>query len=326
VTEAKNQHYVPQFMLRSFADPESRVLHTFDKKSRRVFAANPRNLAAENYFYEFEAGAGSITLEPGLADLESRTAAVLGRIIDTESLTGLSPEDRVLLSIFFAVQFTRTQQVRANMIEMNRQLGEWLKGMGFDPQQVKGFKALDEESAKLLAMRMTDESRREFAPHFLLKSWVLVRNATDVPFLLSDNPVALHNSQPATGLYGNLGLTSPGIEIHVPLTPRLAFNLLCPSFEKQVRRSYDLLIQLTTHNIPEFMRHKDAYAFTRSFIAAVDRGEPLEFSSEYVLRENALQVRNGERWLFSSKPDFSLALEMLDEHPELAGGPRMNLG
>jgi hypothetical protein len=41
------------------------------------------------------------------------------------------------------------------------------------------------------------------------------------------------------------------------------------------------------------------------------------------LRENSLQVRSGERWLFSRKPDFRLAIEMLDKHPELARGPRM---
>src|SRR5205823_2451008 len=115
VAEAKNQHYVPQFLLRHFADQESRVLYTFDKQSKRTFAANPRNLAAEGYFYEFETEWGSMSLEPGLADLETRAATILEGVIRAESIGHLSPDDRVLLAIFFAVQFTRTRQVRENM-------------------------------------------------------------------------------------------------------------------------------------------------------------------------------------------------------------------
>jgi uncharacterized protein DUF4238 len=322
LADAKNQHYVPQFLLRSFADPESRVLHTFDKRSKRIFAANPRNVAAEGYFYEFDTDWGSLSLEPGLADLEARAAAILEGVIRAESLHLLSPDDRVLLAIFFAVQFTRTRQIRESMLSMSQQLSDWLRGMGIDPERVEGFKALDEEAAKLMAMKMTDESRLEFAPHFLLKTWILIRNATEDPFLLSDNPVALHNSRPAN-FYGNLGLTSPGIEIHIPLTPRLGFNLLCPSFEEEVRRGYAVLHQLKKVSVPEFTRHKDSFAFTESFIAAVDEGKPLDLKPENVLRENSLQVRSGERWLFSRKPDFQLAIEMLEKHPELARGPRM---
>ena len=176
-----------------------------------------------------------------------------------------------------------------------------------------------------MAMKLTDESRREFAPHFLLKTWILVRNATEDPFLLSDNPVALYNSQPAS-FYGNLGLSSPGIEIHIPLTPRLGFNLLCPSFEQHVRRGHDVLLQLTKSNIPELIGYKDTFTFAQGFIAAVDEGKPLDLKPDNVLRENSLQVRSGERWLFSRKPDFQLAIEMLERYPELARGPRMKRG
>ncbi len=136
MAEAKNQHYVPQFLLRHFADPVSRVLHTFDKQSKRVFAANPRNVAAEGCFYEFDVECGSISLEPGLAELEARAAGILEGVIRAESLGRLSPDDRVLLAIFFAVQFTRTRQVRENMLAMSGQLSDWLRGMGVDPKSL----------------------------------------------------------------------------------------------------------------------------------------------------------------------------------------------
>lgn len=253
MSDAKNHHYVPQFLLRQFAEPSSRALYTFDKRTLKVFATNPRNVAAENHFYEVETDWGKVTMEPGLADLETRAAATLRPVIEAESIAVLKPEDRVLLSVFFAVQFTRTRQQRESMLDMNQQIGEWLKDFGLDPDKVEGFKTMGEEDAKLLAMKMTDESRRDMSPHFLLKTWILVRNNTGDPLILSDNPVALHNSQPA-GFYGNLGLTSEGIEIHIPITPRLSLNLMCPSFEEQVRRGHDTLLKLKRLKRREFSK------------------------------------------------------------------------
>ena len=54
MAEAKNRHHVPQFFLRHFSDPDSRVLHTFDKQSKQMFATNPQNVAGEGYFYEVD--------------------------------------------------------------------------------------------------------------------------------------------------------------------------------------------------------------------------------------------------------------------------------
>lgn len=322
MSEAKNHHYVPQFLLRQFAEPASRTLYAFDKRTLKTFSANPRNVAAENYFYEIETGWGAVTLEPGLADLETRAAAILRPVIEAESIAALTPEDRVLLSVFFAVQFTRTRQVRESMLDMSRQIAEWLAGFGFDPDKVDGFKPMGEEDAKLLAMKMIDESRLDLSPHFLLKTWLLVRNATGEPLLLSDNPVALHNSRPAR-FYGNLGLASEGIEIHIPVTPRLSLNLMCPSFEEQVRRGHDALIKLKKLNRREFLKHRATLAFAKEFMAAVDLGKPIDLNPDNVLRENSLQVRSAERWLFSCKRDFALATEMVSTHPDLVRGPRM---
>ena len=44
------QHYVPQLLLRQFAGADAK-LWAYDAENRRMFASNPKGLAAEGFFY-----------------------------------------------------------------------------------------------------------------------------------------------------------------------------------------------------------------------------------------------------------------------------------
>ena len=49
---ARNHHYVPQFYLKGFSDPnlQNEQLHVIDKVDRRHFVTNPRNIASQRDF------------------------------------------------------------------------------------------------------------------------------------------------------------------------------------------------------------------------------------------------------------------------------------
>jgi hypothetical protein len=51
MTDAKKQHYVPQFYLRGFAN-QSEQIHVFDKFTQKSSPAKVNNVAASNYFYD----------------------------------------------------------------------------------------------------------------------------------------------------------------------------------------------------------------------------------------------------------------------------------
>ncbi|NII83488.1 MULTISPECIES: DUF4238 domain-containing protein [unclassified Pedobacter] len=51
MSKIKNQHYVPQFYLKSFCDKAEQVW-AFDKTNQHIFTSSPRNLASEGYFYD----------------------------------------------------------------------------------------------------------------------------------------------------------------------------------------------------------------------------------------------------------------------------------
>ena len=54
ISIAKNQHYVPQFILRNFTVGDGKQIHVFDKQDEKSFRTNIRNIAAETGFYNFD--------------------------------------------------------------------------------------------------------------------------------------------------------------------------------------------------------------------------------------------------------------------------------
>jgi hypothetical protein len=92
-SQAKNQHYVPQFILRRFANADGRMW-VYDKWSKRSFVTNPRNVASENAFYDVEINGESISIEPAMCAIENAALNSVNSMIDTRSLAVLSSEDR----------------------------------------------------------------------------------------------------------------------------------------------------------------------------------------------------------------------------------------
>ena len=71
---AKVQHYVPQFLLRSFATGKKHRLQVFDKQAGRSFATVTRNVAAESRFYDFEVGGQVLSLDRASPHLKAKSA------------------------------------------------------------------------------------------------------------------------------------------------------------------------------------------------------------------------------------------------------------
>jgi len=317
-------HYVPQFLLDRFKDPEKDLLHVYDKKTDRVFTTSPQNVAAERSFYEIETDWGKVTAEPGLSALETIAAGIVEKLVKQESLAGLSTEERVKLSAFLAVQFSRTRNFRENIEDVNKQMVDRFRSLDIDPNQVENFKVLTEDDVKRFSIDFMIKSVEEFTPLFVNKLWLLARASTSNPLMLSDNPIALHNER-KFGLYGNLGLGVPGIEIHFPLSRTLALQLLCPSFEEHFRKG-DALIKLARKkHVKLDKKARRARRKTIQVIQALETGSPVDLNDQNVVRENYLQIRWGSRFVFSSDRKFGLVTKMLNDTSAYRTGPRSQL-
>ena len=66
------------------------------------------------------------------------------------------------------------------------------------------------------------------------KEWTLVKAPKGEYFYISDHPVTMHNNSPRPGR-GNIGLRLKGIEIHLPISPKLCISFMCPKTVDEIR-------------------------------------------------------------------------------------------
>ncbi len=308
------QHYVPKFFLREFSSGKKEQLWVYDKQTNKQYQTNVKNAAAERDFYNYEVEGSSRTLEPKLAQLESKAKHVLHGVLRKQSISHLTSDDRVLLSIFMALQFARTNAARQFLRSAADGIYEAMKSKG--QGNADWLKAIDEfvgdglteEKRRQFEVEHVDDAPRTYAPHFLSKNWVLCRTDARQEFLLGDNPVCLQNSQYKEGFH-TMGLASKGIEIYMPLSPRLSMMLMCPSH-------MEALNWLALNG----GEHFDDYS-KRLYRSAVT-GNAFHFDPENVTNVNSLQVMASERYVFARTPRFDLVQDMVNYNSRFRRGFR----
>ena len=289
----RNQHYVPQFILRNFKSREGDFVWCYDKSNRKIFEPNISKIASESYFYDWIKGNPENSLETKLSEIESETALIISEIISNNSLTSLSLTDKEKLSHFISIQLLRTK----NQLEKLKDLHNVLKGFIQMPIDVD----LPEENLKVSFLSMIAEAE-SFVPILMDKFWYLLKS--DKAFIISDNPVVFQNTYNQSSLRGTLGLKSIGIEIYFPLSNNLVLCLFC-------RDVYNKLKQ----NAPKDITINE-------FFNQLNSITPVDCSFENIENINSLQVLSSERFIFSSSNDFWLVEDMLKKDPELKDGPR----
>lgn len=315
------QHYVPQSVLKRFCDEDDQ-LFVFDKWERRVFRTNPRNVAAEHAFYEVEGPDGQrLSLEEPLGGLEGQAAAVISEILVRQEIGFLDDSERHTLASFAAVQHVRVRGHRERFKDMSEKLVERVRATA--PENAVLPEPPTEHDVKFSSVRFVVDALRELTPHFLSKAWLLFEAPPDQGFWISDNPVTLHNSVPPPAPWmGNIGLAVRGIEIHLPISTRFTLGFVCSSIAETV---------LEGHNDSLMLRHaSDQHIEGAQQVGhladGIRYGFPVPAMPGNMDRMNSLQVAQSERWIFAVSDDFELAESMLDEHPDLATGPRLRMG
>lgn len=306
----KVQHYVPRFLLRNFGTGKKDKLFAFDKQSDRSFPTNVKNVAAESRFYNFDLEEHEFTIEPGLERIESIAKPVIKSILDADSLGKQSVQDKASMSIFLAVQFIRTKWLREQFREMPKQLEASLRrkhGADVDLSGIADYiRVPDDNELALHIFSFIQNHSQEFAHAFASKIWVLVATDSRHPFVIGDHPIGLQNHVDM-GPCGNLGLDVKGIEIYFPLSPKRALAMWCPSLVDGLRQS---------------AQAHGSMGDPHEILRAIESGAPIQYFPENVMNFNSLQIAHAERFVFSSANDFSLAKQMLAQHPSMRSGPR----
>jgi Protein of unknown function (DUF4238) len=322
--EPKNQHYVPQFLLKNFSY-DAKFVHVFDKHEPRQFKANIRNVASENYFYELSIDDSIISLENYVTEIEDATAPLFKTIIEQNSLAFLSESDRVTISTFVWLQMSRTREAREQVDSFSRHLEEVTnRRFGIDVRELKpeqiadvGYSKNKSETDKIMLNQIL--AGQQLAKHIFDKHWMLSCNKSPTPLWISDHPVTLESLY---GSHRSLGIASEGVQINIPLTPFLNLSFVCKATINKVRLIGEqyLLEKILIQN-PTPTSEKDT--LIKKFLSNVFEKQVVELEESNVVHLNHLQVRSSYRYIYSREDDFNLAKEMISTFDVFKFGRRI---
>ena len=264
------QHYVPQFYLRNFGE----MIHAFDKKTENKFKTTSKNIGMSTNFYGGEIK-NAPSLEKALSRIESDFSKAINELIQKQNYQSLPDELKIKIHNFLSLQYIRTPAHKKEVIEIhNYMLQQFAKSKGIDDHTIR----LSKEGEIGTHLK----SIADYPLYGMLignMKFITMINKTPIPFWTSDNPVCFDNFVPSSG--GNLGILSRGIQIHVPISPKLMLVGMDPVFFNDL----DPILEL--------------------------------YNKNGVLFENFLQVENSSRWIFSNTKRFNEIKNMLQKHPEL---------
>ncbi|MFA5597592.1 MAG: DUF4238 domain-containing protein [Pusillimonas sp.] len=317
--EPRKHHYVAQGHLSYFGSGrKGKQIWVFDKRDEVSFKASIGDVAAERDFYSVKMSDAKINFEPNFSPIEARAFKVFRKIVNEGTLLNLSDDDLMQLAGYISFQFCRSKGFRHMYSTTITALGDKIERIT-GGRKVNGQELPTGEEEKFWALttflRMTDE----LVPLILLKNWVL-QYSQKHSFLISDNPVVLHNHKDF-GPYGNLGFAVTGIEIYMPISPQYCLSLYCPSIAaeiKQMAKDVERIESLVNFDL--FQNQKKQISSLAKLLKAFEELETINCDPENVTFLNHLQVRDSHRFLFSKDGDFSLPQKMISDDPKFKNG------
>ena len=226
----KNQHYVPQCLLKHFCfDAKKGKINVFDIE-RSVVRDNQsvKEVFSQNYFYGKDN-----KVETFMAKIEGSASKVLDKIVAGDFT--IADEDVLTLHMFILSLFQRTPAATKRVIEfvnsyLESVVRELLIFNGFDPKEASaGRLNFDQDK---LASEITVQGVVN-APILRDLEYHIIKNETASEFYISDHPVFIYN-----WLYRKLehpgvtSITATGLQIFLPLSPQITLCLYDPKVYK----------------------------------------------------------------------------------------------
>lgn len=277
----KRQHYVPASYLRRWTDPATGMLFAFDKTTGDVHRAKPEDAAVQKHFYHLPGE--DQDLERRFSVMEGDVRPVIDDIISHGSAESLTKEQRKRIDRFIAYQGLRTQEHRTSTEQSINPILEMVREHGTDElkAQAEAFDARDVHMATL-------RDGEKYVPLVSRLLLVTMKNGTSRALTTSDHPVGKDNNAPhIPPEERKRGLGSPGVELHVPLSPE--YSLMAVDAPPQYARV-----------MPRRMVANDAHVEYARF----------------------MQFANAGRFIYSIRDDFDLERAWRAKHPELVDADR----
>jgi len=284
-------HYLPQFYLQGFTDPDTPqgqepYVWVHRAEDRTWERRAPVNVAAETDYYVFtdETGNESHEIEQAFSQVESIWAPLIREKIQRQR--SFTAEERLEFAGFVALMYARVpgqiEHVGDFMAEVAEMVAAtYLQAWKEDPRRLEAFKRqyreemgeefgdvrpedLSMEGIKITtkrpaALAMTLSTVTTAAQLIADMGWTFWLSSAPDFFITSDYPFCLHNPKiPPDSPYGP-GLGQKHVEVTMPITREIAFMAGWPSQGTRWRQA--------PRNIVEQMNYRAAMRASRFLIA-----------------------------------------------------------
>lgn len=276
----KKQHYIPRFYLRRFSDTQGHANYSndkknkiivYDKKNKYQYSSNVQDIACQKYFYDIKDSTNideKQLFEHTFSKLEDEFSIEINMLIkrceqDENYFTVLitSREEKEKLAFYIALQLFRTKKVRRKIEEtfkvfnndrlkfFNAYLRHFPNGKAH-----KDLKLIVDEQKIHLNLLADDENLNSYADFFVDSNWCFLRNVTNIPFIISDNPVCkvpIYDEE----TYINLSYFTDKLYIYFPLSPNIAlfiFRKDIPNY-KEWEKNINRLIPISNIDTIDFI-------------------------------------------------------------------------
>jgi hypothetical protein len=306
MNKVKNQHYVSQFYLKQWTN-NKKQLFVYDKKQKKSFTSNVNVVASSRFFYDLpeiddnkkveiieklkkdgfeDAYINDLfqeqVLENSFSQLEAIVAPLLNQIIKKiDDVSALSEEwiknypiftndDKQIFAHYIASQLVRTNKHKLFQEDMTIQLFDGMKRVYKNNTNDNLIVEVDNDYHEWQYLSNILPLTLEFSKILESYKWIIYRNFTDMPFYISDNPVAQY------GQLGKVGLKEKGVEIRFPLSPR-----------------YELVI------------HEPTFLYEQYSLLDINNIHILDNLIDNIHQSNDLQIQNSESQVYTNLDDYT---------------------
>lgn len=216
-TDKKNQHYLPKFYLRNFSfQNNKKQLGIYNIFNKIYFnQAKLKTQGSKDFFYGFDG-----IIEDSLANIEGKFASVIKKILECNNLPiNKSPDYYDLLSFVVLTDLRNPvaiENAKNRVVEMHKRI------LDLDPQI--DSENLPPQLTHDQAVTLSISHLFRVVPYILDLDCKLLINGTVKPFITSDFPIIKYNQflEYRKWQYGKTGYGMVGLQLFVPLNPKIA--------------------------------------------------------------------------------------------------------
>ena len=219
----KNQHYVPQFLLKNFSSDKKSISMCLKESGRILDNVSIRDQCSKPYFYPDQ------DYEKALGQFEGKCHMTIEKVLSNR-FQALTQSDFRVLKSFLLLQKVRTLHEVRGFREGIAQVMQYVGSLGPSEDLKKWLDSYDNSEKNVVKMMMANfKDALEITADLRCK---VIINKGAGSFITSDDPVIEYNPLLEPFKITNYGLAAIGILLMLPISPKAAIVVFDGGFYK----------------------------------------------------------------------------------------------